>query len=261
MKSNHPFHLVDYSPWPLLTSLSTFTVMSGMIMWFSKKSLAISTLGTITMVMIMNQWWRDVTRESTMQGMHTNKVLKSMKMGMMLFIMSEILFFMSFFWAFFHSSLSPSIDVGMKWPPLGIKPFNPMNIPMLNTMILLASGISITWAHNSILNKNLTQTIQSMAITIMLGIYFSIIQMIEYWEAPFTIADSVFGSTFFMSTGFHGIHVLVGTIFILISMIRISQLHMSKMHHFGFEAAAWYWHFVDVVWLFLYISIYWWGGV
>ncbi|YP_009370127.1 cytochrome c oxidase subunit III (mitochondrion) [Macrosteles quadrilineatus] len=257
---NHPFHLVENSPWPLTGSMGLMSMTSGTVMWFHYNQMWLMMIGTIITLLTMIQWWRDVVRESTFQGMHTNKVIKSMKWGMILFITSEILFFSSFFWAFFHSSLSPNVEIGMQWPPMGIKSFNPMSIPMLNTMILLSSGVSITWAHNAILNNKFMQTMQSMMMTIGLGLYFTLLQAIEYFEAPFTIADSIYGSTFFMSTGFHGIHVIIGTIFIMVSMVRVKKLHMSSTHHVGFESAAWYWHFVDVVWLFLYISIYWWGN-
>nr|ATG83167.1 cytochrome c oxidase subunit III [Alobaldia tobae] len=257
---NHPFHLVDKSPWPITGSMGLMSMTSGTIMWFHYSQLWLMNMGVMIILLTMIQWWRDVIRESTFQGLHTKKVIKGMKWGMILFIMSEVLFFSSFFWAFFHSSLSPSIEIGMQWPPMGIKTFNPMSIPLLNTMILLSSGVSITWAHNSIINKNLSQTLSSLFLTIILGVYFTILQAIEYYEAPFSIADSVYGATFFMSTGFHGLHVIIGTIFILISTVRIMKLHLSSNHHMGFEASAWYWHFVDVVWLFLYISIYWWGS-
>nr|YP_010736837.1 cytochrome c oxidase subunit III [Macropsis hainanensis]WEP24711.1 cytochrome c oxidase subunit III [Macropsis hainanensis] len=258
--NNHPYHLVDKSPWPLTSSLGLLSLTSGSIMWMHKYSQFLMIVGMIIILMTMFQWWRDITRESTFQGFHTKKVVMSMKMGMIMFIMSEIMFFLSFFWAFFHSSLSPNMEIGMNWPPLGIKTFNPINIPMLNTIILLTSGMSMTWAHNAMIKNNLTQVEQSLIITIILGIYFSMMQLYEYIEASFSIADSIYGSTFFVSTGFHGIHVLIGTTFILIKFLRTKNLHFSKNHHMGFEAAAWYWHFVDVVWLFLYMSVYWWGG-
>nr|YP_011018094.1 cytochrome c oxidase subunit III [Bhatia longiradiata]WQH58292.1 cytochrome c oxidase subunit III [Bhatia longiradiata] len=257
---NHPFHLVDSSPWPISGSMGLMTMTSGTVLWMHQKEMWLMNLGMFITLMTMIQWWRDVIRESTFQGLHTKKVVVSMKLGMILFITSEIMFFSSFFWAYFHSSLSPTFEIGMQWPPMGIKPFNPMSIPMLNTMILLSSGLSITWAHNAIINKNFTKTIQGLIITIILGLYFSLLQVIEYYEAPFTMADSVYGSTFYMATGFHGLHVIIGTIFILVSTTRIFKLHLSNLHHVGFEASAWYWHFVDVVWLFLYISIYWWGS-
>nr|YP_010414446.1 cytochrome c oxidase subunit III [Kusala populi]URW11946.1 cytochrome c oxidase subunit III [Kusala populi] len=258
--NNHPFHLVDKSPWPITGSIGLMTTMLGLIMWFHKIELNLIMLGMMIILLTMIQWWRDVTRESTFQGLHTIKVIISMKLGMILFIVSEMLFFTSFFWAFFHSSLSPTMEIGLLWPPKGVLPFNPLNVPMLNTMILLSSGISITWAHNSLINKNYPQMIQSMVLTVMLGFYFSLLQLYEYIESPFCISDSVYGATFFMATGFHGLHVIIGTIFILVSTMRMLNLHFSDMHHVGFEASAWYWHFVDVVWLFLYISIYWWGG-
>nr|QZZ18351.1 cytochrome c oxidase subunit III [Sobrala sp. SL-2021a] len=258
--NNQPFHLVDKSPWPISGSLGVMTFTSGMIMWFHKLNLTLMMMGLMIIIMTMMQWWRDVVRESTFQGMHTSVVIMSMKLGMIMFIMSEVLFFVSFFWAFFHSSLSPSIEIGMKWPPVGVISFNPINIPMLNTMILLSSGITITWAHNSLMNNNYNQMLKSMILTVMLGIYFTLLQGYEYMESPFCISDSVYGATFFMATGFHGLHVIIGTMFILVSTFRMNSLHFSNEHHVGLEASAWYWHFVDVVWLFLYVSVYWWGG-
>nr|YP_010698194.1 cytochrome c oxidase subunit III [Aphrophora memorabilis]WCH58172.1 cytochrome c oxidase subunit III [Aphrophora memorabilis] len=260
MKKNHPFHLVNMSPWPITGSIGVMTLTSGTVMMFQKTNFSLMLTGIMIIIMTMYQWWRDITRESTFQGLHTSQVTKMMKMGMIMFIISEILFFASFFWSFFHSSLVPTVEIGMNWPPKSIKTFDPMQIPLLNTMILLSSGITITWAHHSILEKNHNQAIQSMFITITLGIYFSLLQGYEYYEAPFSIADSIYGSTFFMATGFHGLHVLIGTTFITITMIRHIMFHFSNIHHFGFEAAAWYWHFVDLVWLFLYVSIYWWGN-
>nr|QDI93925.1 cytochrome c oxidase subunit III [Tuxedo bicinctus]QDI93938.1 cytochrome c oxidase subunit III [Tuxedo bicinctus]QDI93951.1 cytochrome c oxidase subunit III [Tuxedo bicinctus] len=259
-KHNHPFHLVDYSPWPLTGSIGALTLVSGMVMWFHKFNINMLSLGLVILLMTMYQWWRDITREGTFQGKHTVKVVNGLKLGMILFIISEILFFISFFWAFFHSSLAPAVEIGMIWPPKGIISFNPMQIPLLNTVILLCSGISITWAHHALMEKNHNQTSQGLIVTVILGIYFTILQGFEYLEASFTISDSVYGSCFFMATGFHGIHVIIGTTFIIICLMRHLKFHFSSKHHFGFEAAAWYWHFVDVIWLFLYITIYWWGS-
>nr|UYK52097.1 cytochrome c oxidase subunit III [Leptocimbex sp. CSCS-Hym-MC0166] len=258
-KMNHPFHLVDYSPWPLLSSFSTMILLMGSIKWFHFNNPNLMFLGTTLTLMIMFQWWRDIVRESTFQGNHTTFVMNGLQWGMILFIVSEILFFASFFWAFFHSSLSPNIEIGMMWPPKGIKPFNPMHIPLLNTIILITSGMTITWSHHSIMNNNKNEALKGLKITVILGILFSMLQAFEYIEAPFSIASSIYGSTFFMATGFHGIHVLIGTTFLFVNLIRMKNNHFSIFHHFGFEASAWYWHFVDVVWLFLYISIYWWG--
>nr|AWN56291.1 cytochrome c oxidase subunit 3 [Mahanarva spectabilis] len=260
MSKNHPFHLVDFSPWPITASIGVMTLTSGMVMWFHQHNQMLLMLGLLIISLTMIQWWRDIIRESTMQGLHTMIVINMMKMGMIMFILSEVFFFISFFWGFFHSSLSPSMEIGMMWPPKGIKTFNPMSIPLLNTMILLSSGISITWSHHSLMTNKFNQVSQSMMITIMLGVYFSMLQGYEYLQSPFTIADSIYGSSFFMATGFHGIHVLIGTMFISIMMLRHMMFQFSSYHHFGFEASAWYWHFVDIVWLFLYISIYWWGS-
>nr|YP_010547197.1 cytochrome c oxidase subunit III [Leptocimbex linealis]UYK52110.1 cytochrome c oxidase subunit III [Leptocimbex linealis] len=258
-KMNHPFHLVDFSPWPLLGSFSTMILLMGSIKWFHYNNNNLMFLGMMLTLMIMFQWWRDIVRESTYQGNHTTFVMNGLQWGMILFIISEILFFVSFFWAFFHSSLSPNIEIGMMWPPKGIKPFNPMHIPLLNTIILITSGMTITWSHHSIMNNNKNEALKSLKMTVILGILFSMLQAFEYNEAPFSIASSIYGSIFFMATGFHGIHVLIGTTFLFVNLIRMKNNHFSIFHHFGFEASAWYWHFVDVVWLFLYISIYWWG--
>nr|YP_009753995.1 cytochrome c oxidase subunit III [Cheirotonus gestroi]QIT06604.1 cytochrome c oxidase subunit III [Cheirotonus gestroi] len=257
---NHPFHLVDISPWPILGALSAMITMIGIIKWFHLFDNSLFMLGSVTMMMIMYQWWRDITREGTYQGLHTYPVTMGLRWGMVLFITSEVLFFVSFFWAFFHSSLSPTVELGMMWPPKGIIPFNPLQIPLLNTLILLTSGLTVTWAHHSLMENNYTQALQGLSLTVILGFYFTLLQAYEYIEAPFTIADSVYGSTFFVATGFHGLHVIIGTTFLFTCLVRHSLNHFSCIHHFGFEAAAWYWHFVDVVWLFLYISIYWWGS-
>nr|UFR82869.1 cytochrome c oxidase subunit III [Jumnos ruckeri] len=259
-RKNHPFHLVDASPWPILGALGAMITMIGIIKWFHFFNNSLFLLGTLITMLVMYQWWRDITREGTFQGLHTYPVTMGLRWGMILFITSEVFFFISFFWAFFHSSLTPTIELGMSWPPNGITPFNPLQIPLLNTLILLTSGLTVTWAHHSLMENNFTQTTQGLFLTVVLGIYFTMLQAYEYIEAPFTIADSVYGSTFFIATGFHGLHVIIGTTFLLVCLLRHMNNHFSCIHHFGFEAAAWYWHFVDVVWLFLYISIYWWGS-
>lgn len=257
---NHPFHLVDFRPWPLLGAISTFTLVSGLIKWFHQFEIRLFLLGIFITLLIIYQWWRDISRERTFQGLHTSNVIYGLKWGIILFIVSEVFFFISFFWRFFHRSLSPTIEIGLIWPPLGIYAFNPFQIPLLNTVILLTSGITVTWAHHRLIESNHSQALISLLITIILGIYFTILQAYEYIEARFSLADSVYGATFFIATGFHGIHVLIGTTFLAVCLIRLKNFQFSSTHHFGFEAAAWYWHFVDVVWLFLYISIYWWGG-
>lgn len=256
-KQNHPFHIVTPRPWPLIISLSIFNNLLITVRWFH--SINYWTWSTFPCTLLCAlQWWRDIIRESTFQGCHSINVQKIIRSGIILFIISEIFFFISFFWAFFHSSLSPNVEIGQLWPPYNIEPFRPYEIPLLNTIILVSSGFTITWSHHSILNNIFSERIKSLKITILLGSLFTSLQIYEYFEAKFTIADSIYGSTFFVSTGFHGIHVIIGTSFLLVCISRLNSLHFSKCHHFGFEAAAWYWHFVDVVWLFLYISVYWW---
>lgn len=256
----HTYHIVNPSPWPLTGALSALLITSGLIIWFHFNSIFLLSLGLITNILTIFQWWRDIIREGTFQGHHTPTVQKGLRYGIILFIISEVLFFTGFFWAFYHSSLVPTTELGGYWPPAGINPLNPLEVPLLNTAVLLASGVSVTWAHHSILEKNRTNAIQALIITISLGLYFTLLQIIEYNETSFTIADSVYGSTFFIATGFHGFHVIIGSSFLFICLIRQLKFHFTSNHHFGFEAAAWYWHFVDVVWLFLYVSIYWWGS-
>ena len=260
IKRNHSFHLVDQSPWPLSAALGALILTTGIVKWFHRYNLNLILLGLIILLLTTYQWWRDVIREGAYQGLHSIIVSAGLRWGIILFITSEVLFFFSFFWAFFHSRLSPTSEIGLIWPPTGIIPFNALQVPLLNTIILLSSGVTVTWAHHSLIENNYTQTFQGLLLTIILGIYFTSLQALEYWEASFSISDSVYGASFFVATGFHGLHVLIGTTFLLICLIRHSICQFSLSHHFGFEAAAWYWHFVDVVWLFLYISIYWWGS-
>nr|ALO76805.1 cytochrome c oxidase subunit 3 [Scirtidae sp. GENSP01] len=258
--NNHTFHLVNFSPWPLTGAIGTLSLVSGLTKWFHQYNPNLLMLGLLITILTMYQWWRDISREGTFQGLHTFNVTMGLRWGMILFITSEVFFFISFFWGFFHSSLAPTIELGASWPPNCIMPFNPLEIPLLNTLILLSSGISITWAHHSLMENNFNQCSQGLTLTIILGFYFTGLQALEYIEAPFSIADAIYGSSFFMATGFHGLHVIIGSTFLSICLTRHLMNHFSPIHHFGFEAAAWYWHFVDVVWLFLYISIYWWGS-
>lgn len=258
--TRHPYHLVDCSPWPLTRSLGALLLVRGLVKWFYFFSIDLLLLRAIRLVLSIIQWWRDVIREGTFQGLHTLKVQQRLQIGIILFILSEVLFFFSFFWAFFHSSLRPSLELGRVWPPVGIQPFNPFSIPLLNTAILLGSGATVTWAHHRLIHHEHSEAVYGLSITVLLGGYFTRLQAFEYLEASFSIADSVYGSTFFVATGFHGLHVIIGSTFLLVCLGRLVRAHFSSLHHFGFEAAAWYWHFVDVVWLFLYLSIYWWGS-
>lgn len=255
---NSTFHLVRPRPWPLIQSINTFNLFIRIIIIFNKFSLLFIFRNLILFILSLYQWWRDVTRESTLQGIHSNKVYYGLKLGIIIFIISELFFFISFFWTYFRLILSPSQELGLIFPPLNIIPFNPYNIPLLNTIILLRSGVTITWTHNRLLLNKYNNRIIRLFITIILGVYFTILQRFEYIISPFTIRDSFYGRIFFIATGFHGFHVLIGTIFLITCLIRLINYNFSKYHHFGFEAASWYWHFVDVVWLFLYLLIYWW---
>lgn len=256
----HPYHLVNESPWPLVRTGASFITVGGLLKLFYKRNPDLLLLGLTALILTSSQWWWNVTLEATYQGLHSSPVALGMRWGITLFILSEVFFFLSFFWAFFHARLSPRESLGASWPPQGISPFNCFKVPLLNTLILLSSGVSVTWAHHSIIQKNLSQVNQGLTITVLLGAYFSAIQGYEYYEAPFRIADRSYGSSFFLATGFHGLHVLVGTLFLITMLARSHSFNFSNEHHFGFEAASWYWHFVDVVWLFLYVSVYWWGG-
>ncbi len=257
---NHPYHMVNESPWPILAAGGGIGLTSGLLLWFHGLNPNMFLLRLLILIIVSKQWWRDVSREGTLQGLHSKIVESGLRWGIVLFIISEIIFFLSFFWAFFHRRLAPAVELGSEWPPRGILTFSAFRVPLLNTIILLSSGISVTWAHHAILENNHSQTTQSLILTLILGVYFTAIQRIEYYEASFSFADCCYGSTFFIATGFHGLHVIVGSLFLAASLFRISRGDIRIRHHFGFEAAAWYWHFVDVVWLFLFITIYWWGG-
>ena len=265
MKNNyqkHPFHLVDLSPWPIVAAFSLFGLTTGFAMYMHNYigGGLLFSVSFIGVLFTMYVWFRDIIREATYECNHTVIVQLGLRYGMLLFIISEIMFFFAFFWAFFHSSLSPTITIGNVFPPKGIDVLNPWEIPFLNTVILLSSGATTTWAHHAIVVGSRKDAINALVVTLILAVTFTSFQVYEYINATFTLSDSVYGSTFYMATGFHGIHVIVGSILLGISLGRLIQHHFTRQHHFGFEAAAWYWHFVDVVWLFLFCAVYWWGG-
>lgn len=256
----HSYHLVDESPWPFVSALRALFFTTGSVAWFWLSEVDLIIRGLCIIFLSMLQWWQDVSREGRFQGSHTNIVEIGLRWGIGLFIISEIFFFLSFFWAFFHRRLRPNVEIGRTWPPIGVEAFNPWQVPLLNTIILLSSGVTVTWRHHEIIQDNHDAAIKSLLTTIILGIYFTFLQGYEYYESSFSFRDRAYGSTFFIATGFHGIHVLVGTSFLFVCYLRLIKGQFRRAHHFGFEAAAWYWHFVDVVWLFLFVSIYWWGG-
>ncbi len=259
----HPYHLVDPSPWPLLSAFAGGALVLGIIFIAHSNSWWLAGVGLFATIACMFFWWRDVLKESR-SGVHTPVVRLGLRYGMTLFIASEVMFFVAFFWAWFHFALYPEHVSGATqaiWPPAGIKTFDPWGLPFLNTMILLLSGCTVTWAHAALLQNDRKALIQGLALTVALGVMFTALQAKEYTIAPFPFSGGgVYPSVFFLATGFHGFHVLVGTTFLAVCLFRAIKGHFTPEKHFGFEAAAWYWHFVDVVWLFLFVCIYWFGA-
>ena len=262
LSTAHQFHLVDPSPWPLMASLGGFMLTTGLVGYMHKMigGWGLFLNGFLLILFVMYVWWRDIVREATHEEQHTFVVQRGLRLGMILFIVSEIMFFFAFFWAFFHSSLAPVFNIGGVWPPKAIIPMNTYTIPLTNTFILLSSGATVTWAHHAIILGAKRHTLIALLYTLALATLFTYFQGLEYVSAPFNISDGIYGSCFYMATGFHGFHVFVGTIALGVSFIRIVLNHLTDTHHFGFESAIWYWHFVDVVWLFLFINIYWWSN-
>jgi cytochrome c oxidase subunit 3 len=258
----HSFHLVNPSPWPIIAAFSAFMLTFGSALYMHGYSNGnfLWRFGLLMILFMMFTWWQDVIREATFEGQHTKSVQMGLRIGMLLFIVSEVMFFFAFFWAFFHSSLNPTYAIGGVWPPAFFTVLNPWKIPLLNTIILLSSGASITWCHHAIVYGDKEDASYALLTTIGLAVFFTGFQVLEYVTASFTISDGIYGSTFYMTTGFHGFHVFIGTCFLIVCFFRLYLNHFTREHHFGFEAAAWYWHFVDVVWLFLFVTIYWWGS-
>lgn len=258
--SSHPYHLVDPSPWPLLSSIAAFLFTTGAVLSFHDMGHILLIVGVIAILICMFGWWRDIIHESRSGVHHTEMVNIGLRYGMLLFIASEVMFFVAFFWAYFDSFFFPKEAIGFQWPPADIKVFDPFDLPLLNTLILLLSGTTVTWAHHALLHKNRDHLVAGLFVTVSLGLIFSVLQGVEYSHAAFGLADGIYPSTFYLATGFHGFHVIVGTIFLAVCLFRAMRGHFTETKHVGFEAAAWYWHFVDVVWLFLFIGVYWLGS-
>lgn len=258
----HPFHLVSPSPWPLYTCISLLTLTTSGVLTIHGFSEAgyFLTLAFISVISSMSFWFRDVISEGTYLGNHTLAVQKGLNMGVALFIASEALFFVAIFWAYFHSALAPAVELGAQWPPIGIEAINPFELPLLNTVILLSSGVTVTYAHHSLIQGNRSGAIYGLIYTVFLALIFTALQGVEYSVSSFTISDGAFGSCFYFGTGFHGLHVIIGTAFISVGLWRVLAYHCTENHHLGLESSILYWHFVDVVWLFLFISIYYWGS-
>ena len=270
---NHDYHILEPSPWPLIGAVSAFMMASGFVTWWKDIQIAgmhlgpfIFGAGIIGVLYTMISWWTDVVREAN-TGSHTRVVQLHHRYGMMMFIASEVMFFVAWFWAYFDAALYPNDPIQFQrseliasWPPKGIETFDPWHLPLLNTLILLPSGTTATWAHHALLHGDRKGLKMGLWLTIGLGILFSFVQAYEYSHAAFHYSGHIYGATFFMATGFHGAHVIIGTIFLAVCLYRAYLGHFTPTHHLGFEFAAWYWHFVDVVWLFLFAAIYVWGA-
>lgn len=262
-----PYHLVRPSPWPMLGAFAAGLLAVGAVLFMHKIKLEGFNiglkgvlLGLAGVLAIMAVWWRDVIRESSSEHAHSPIAKIGLRYGMALFIASEVMFFVAFFWAYFANALYPAEAIGHLWPPASIKTFHPFDMPFMMTLILLLSGTTVTWAHHAALEGDQKSMVKALGITVLLGFSFTLCQIFEYSHAAFQLKDTVYGATFYMATGFHGLHVIIGTIFLAVCWWRAGQGHFTPQSHFGLEAAAWYWHFVDVVWLFLFVSIYWYGS-
>ena len=256
-----PYHLVKPSPWPILGATAAGSMAVGGILFMHGGFPWLLIAGFVAVLAVMFVWWRDVIHEAVVERAHSAVVKIGLRYGMSLFIASEVMFFVAFFWAFFSASLFPSPANNGVGPPPGIEPVDPFHLPLLMTLVLLLSGTTATWAHHALREDHNKIAIKALWCTIGLGVFFTMCQLYEYTHAEFGFRQGVFPSTFFMATGFHGFHVLVGTIFLSVCLWRVYQRQFEPNSHFGFEAAAWYWHFVDVVWLFLFVAVYFWGGM
>ena len=273
---HHPYHLVNPSPWPLISAFSGGLFAVGALLWFHSVEVAGFTPGwlavipgVLAIIMCMYFWWKDVIHETIVEKVHNEITEVGLRYGMALFISSEVMFFVAFFWAFFDASLYVGQEntplkleaTGGMWPPKGMHVFNAFDMPFLMTMILLLSGCTVTWAHAAVLRGKNQELVKALGITVLLGVIFLCFQVFEYTHATFGFGENIYSSTFYLATGFHGFHVFVGTVFLWVCWLRAKKGHFTPERHFGFEAAAWYWHFVDVVWLFLFIAIYFWGNM
>ncbi|WP_173931059.1 cytochrome c oxidase subunit 3 [Chelativorans sp. Marseille-P2723] len=280
---NHDYHIIDPSPWPFIGSIGALVMALGGIAWMrssmgatfpllgvdlAKANYWLFFIGVLIVLYTMFSWWSDTVKEAH-EGHHTRVVSLHLRYGMIMFIASELMFFVAWFWAFFDASLFPgdaaqvsrSEFTGGEWPPQGIEVLDPFHLPLYNTIILLLSGTTVTWAHHAVLENDRRGLVWGLALTVALGILFSFVQIYEYMHAPFSFSNSIYGATFYMTTGFHGFHVFIGTVFLAVCLFRAIAGHFTPQQHFGLEAAAWYWHFVDVVWLFLFAFMYVWASV
>ena len=261
-KRNHLYHLVDPSPWPIVAALGAWFLLSGVAFTFHRilYGKVVMIIGLIITLTIMYFWFRDVTVEASYLGYHTKIVRTGLKYGFYAFIASEVMLFFGFFWAFFHCSLSADLSIGGSWPPAGIKIINPYYYPLFNTVLLIVSGFGVTWAHKAFAVGSYREAIDALLCTVVLGFTFVYLQGWEYYAAAYNISDGVYASVFYSLTGLHGFHVIVGGLFLSICLIRLLRNHFLRTHYLGFVCAIWYWHFVDVVWIGLFLTVYCWGN-
>jgi len=264
-EKNHDYHILNPSIWPFLGAVAGFVMLLGAVLFFHGHGPWMMLIGVVGVAYVMFGWWGDTIKENHV-GDHTPVVRIGLRYGFILFIMSEVMFFAAWFWSFFKHAMyplggeAPGYADGV-WPPAGIETFDPWHLPLINTLILLCSGAAATWAHHALVHENNRNDMKwGLILAIALGALFTLFQAYEYSHAGFGFAGNIYGANFFMATGFHGAHVIIGTIFLFVCLIRVLKGHFTPENHVGFEAAAWYWHFVDVVWLFLFASIYIWGG-
>lgn len=260
-EKNHDYHILAPSPWPLMGALGAFIMFFGAVLYFHDYGSWMFFAGLAVVLYTMYVWWSDVIDESKI-GDHSPVVQLGLRYGVILFITSEVMFFVAWFWSFFRASIFPFEEYGGGvWPPVGIETLDAWHLPLINTLILLCSGAAATWAHHALAHENDRKgLVQGLILAILLGMLFTFFQAYEYSHATFAYAGNIYGANFFMATGFHGFHVIVGTIFLAVILLRALRGEMTQEQHIGFEAAAWYWHFVDVVWLFLFAAVYIWGG-
>lgn len=255
-KPKHPYHLVDPSPWPLLTALALMVTVLGVVLKLHGQLSYLWLLGLLGVIVCAALWWKDVVAE---KAHHTKAVVGGLRLGMVLFIISEVCFFAAFFGAYFYAALFPTEATGFQWPPKGIMTLDPFDLPYLNTLVLLLSGAVLTWSHLDLIEGELSKASTKLLLTVLLGLAFTIVQAYEYHHASFALKDGIYPSNFFLTTGFHGVHVIIGTVFLAVIWLRMRWGQILPKDHMGFEAAAWYWHFVDAVWLFLFVFVYIWG--
>lgn len=258
----HLFHVLEPSLWPFFIAFGLFFFVSGLAfsMHYIYTGIYILLVGLMILLTTAIFWFLDISREAVVIGYHTRIVRKGLKMGFLFFIASEIMLFFGFFWAFFHSSLSPSIELGSIWPPYGLHIITVFDFPLFNTFILIISGFSVTWAHRGISLGSFKNTVDGLGLTILLGFFFIFLQGLEYYESTFNLQDGIYPCVFFLLTGLHGCHVIVGVFFLFFCFISLLYNHFLSNHYLRFVFAIWYWHFVDIVWILLFLTLYCWGS-